>query len=64
MENKKMSLTQFCMDYMKNDSSLSKIQKENPLLALGFIMFGVEILKKYQEALIEGIEFTVKMEDE
>lgn len=64
MENKKMSLTQFCMDHMKNDSSLSKIQEENPLLALGFIMFGVEILKKYQEALIEGIEFTVQMEDE
>lgn len=63
MEKQKMSLTQFCMDHMKNDSSLSKILEEQPLLAMGFIMFGVEILKKYQEALIEGIEFTVNMED-
>lgn len=59
-----MSLTQFCMDHMKNDPSLSKILEEQPLLAMGFIMFGVEILKKYQEALIEGIEFTVKMEED
>ena len=64
MENKKMSLTQFCMEHMKNDSSLSKILEDQPLLAMGFIMFGVYILNKYQEALIEGIEFKVKMEDE
>lgn len=52
------------MEHMKNDSSLSKILEEQPLLAMGFIIFGVDILKKYQEALIEGIKFTVEMEDE
>lgn len=63
-KNKTMSLTKFCMDYINNDPQLSKLQEQNPLIALGFIVFGVEILKKYQEALIEGIEFTVNMEDE
>ena len=61
MEKKKMSLTQFCMDYINNNPQLSKLKESNPLIALGFMVFGVEILEKYQEALIEGIEFTVKM---
>ena len=59
MENKKMSLTQFCMEHINSDPQLSKLQELNPLISLGFVVFGVEILEKYQEALIEGIEFTV-----
>ena len=50
MENKKtMSLTQFCMDHINSDPQLSKLRENDPLIALGFIMFGVEILKKYQK---------------
>lgn len=58
MKNKKtMSLTQFCMEHINSNPQLSKLKESNPLIALSFIVFGVEILKKYQEALIEGIEF-------
>lgn len=52
------------MDYIKNDKQQSEILEKEPILSLGFMLFGVKLLEEYQKALIEGIEFTVKMEDE
>ena len=60
----KTTLTEFVINHIESDEHLSQLKEKNPILALGFITFGLDILQAYQKALIEGIEFTVKMEDE
>lgn len=52
------------IDFIENDKQLSQLKEENPLLSLAFITFGVDILEAYKKALMEGIEFTVNMEED
>ena len=60
----KKTLIEFVMNFIENDKQLSKLKEKKPLLSLAFITFGVDILEAYKNALMEGIEFTVNMEDE
>lgn len=60
----KKTLSEFVINHIESDKHLSHLKEKNPLLALAFMTFGLDILTAYQKALIEGIEFTVKMEDD
>lgn len=60
----KKTLIEFVIDFIENDKQLSQLKEKNPLLSLVFITFGVDILVAYKNALMEGIEFTVNMEED
>ena len=60
----KKTLIEFVMNFIENDKHLSQLKEKNPLLSLAFITFGVDILEAYKKALMEGIEFTVNMEED
>lgn len=59
----KKTLSEFVINHIESNEHLSQLKEKNPILVLGFMAFGIDILQAYQKALIEGIEFTVNMED-